>query len=193
MAYILKGDRSGTVRFIPTVGTITAESVSFSNKATSSPIESGGNINDHAVNDPIKFTVGGTVIGGTAAVTLEKMWQNRDLIEYQGKQRRSNLLMLSFSITESATNKNGFDFSISFQEMKIITAQTVQLATGKAVSSASGRSSASKTQNNGLITTSTQTVTTTSYLDSVNKVAEKKNNESIASARTNTSDSGYAR
>lgn len=184
MAYILKGDRSGTVRFIPTVGTITAESVSFSNKATSSPIESGGNINDHAVNDPIKFTVSGTVIGGTAAVTLEKMWQNRDLIEYQGKQRRSNLLMLSFNITESTTNKNGFDFSISFQEMKIITAQTVQLAAGNAVA---------KTQNNGLVTTSTQKVTTAAYLDSVNKVVQKKTNDSIAATRTNTSDSGYAR
>lgn len=57
MAYILKGDRSGTVRFTPSLGTISAEGATFTNKVTSSQVESGGSINDHAANDPIKLSI----------------------------------------------------------------------------------------------------------------------------------------
>lgn len=57
MSYILSGD-SGTVVFDRT-GTITNESPTMSSQVTSNPIEGGGKITDHAVLDPIKFSITG--------------------------------------------------------------------------------------------------------------------------------------
>lgn len=189
MAYILKGDRSGTVRFTPSLGTISAEGATFTNKVTSSQVESGGSINDHAVNDPIKLSIGGTVLGSSAADALESMCQNRDLIEYQGKRRYKNMIVTSLSIQASVENKNGFEFTLSLQQVMFVTAQTVNIALGTSRKSSRG----SSTKNGGLVTTSTQTVSTDAYLKSVNDVVAKKNNNSISAARQTQSDSGYAR
>lgn len=75
MAYILTGKKCGVVRLDPKqTGIVTAESASYSSKATSNPIENGSDINDHVVTDPVKFTLTGVTIGGdAAAATLRKM------------------------------------------------------------------------------------------------------------------------
>lgn len=195
MAYILKGNRSGTVRFTPDLGTVTAEAATFSNKVTSSQVESGGSINDHAVNDPIKLNVGGITIGSSAEDTLVRMWQNKDLIEYQGKRRYSNMIITSLNISSSTDNKNGFAFTLQLQQIRFVTAQSVNVAVGNSVLAKSGSvtTSGNTVKNGGLVTTSNQTVSNSSYLKSVNAVVAKKNNNSISSTRKTQSDSGYAR
>lgn len=194
MAYILKGDRSGTVRFTPDLGTVTAEAATFSNKVTSSQVESGGSINDHAVNDPIKLNVGGITIGSSAADILVMMCKNKDLIEYQGKRRYSNMIITSLNISGSTDNKNGFTFTLQLQQIRFVTAQSVNIAVGNSVAAKSGfAASGSTVKNGGLVTTSNQTVSSSSYLKSVNAVVAKKNNNSISSTRKTQSDSGYAR
>lgn len=193
MAYILKGDRSGTVRFTPSLGTISAEGATFTNKVTSSQVESGGSINDHAANDPIKLSIGGTVLGSSAADALQSMCQNRDLIEYQGRRRYRNMIITSLNIQASIENKNGFEFTLSLQQVIFVTAQTVNIAVGNRTSNSRKSSRGSSTKNGGLVTTSTQTVSTDAYLKSVNDVVAKKNNNNISSARQTQSDSGYAR
>ena len=72
MSYILSGD-SGTVVFDRT-GTITNESPTMSSQVTSNPIEGGGKITDHAVLDPIKFSITGIVSTAAGYATLEAMW-----------------------------------------------------------------------------------------------------------------------
>lgn len=58
MAYTLTGEKCGTVRLnAATTGVVINESVQRSSKVTSNPVENGADINDHVVNDPIKFTI----------------------------------------------------------------------------------------------------------------------------------------
>ena len=48
MAYVLRGRKGGTVRFIPLEnGVIEKESESYSSSVTSNPVEDGADIDDH--------------------------------------------------------------------------------------------------------------------------------------------------
>lgn len=51
MAYVLRGRKGGTVRFIPLEnGVIEKESESYSSSVTSNPVEDGADIDDHVNN-----------------------------------------------------------------------------------------------------------------------------------------------
>ena len=99
MSYILSGD-SGTVVFDRT-GTITNESPTMSSQVTSNPIEGGGKITDHAVLDPIKFSITGIVSTAAGYATLEAMWRNRDLLTYRGAEAFNNLLIINLKRTRA--------------------------------------------------------------------------------------------
>lgn len=109
MAYTITGRKCGTVRFEPkTVGNIQTEQVSMSSKVTSNPIESGGDINDHVIKDPMKFTISGVIIGGQQAQsTLQNMRERRDIVSYTGRNRVSNLVITSLTFDASAKNAKG--------------------------------------------------------------------------------------
>ena len=75
MSYMLIGS-TGTVVFEKTA-TVTDESPTMSSQVTSSPIEGGGKITDHAVLDPIIFTITGVVASPAEYAALEAMWRGR--------------------------------------------------------------------------------------------------------------------
>ena len=106
MSYILSGD-SGTVVFDRT-GTITNESPTMSSQVTSNPIEGGGKITDHAVLDPIKFSITGIVSTAAGYATLEAMWRNRDLLTYRGAEAFNNLLIIT---TQNGLVTTGSDYA----------------------------------------------------------------------------------
>lgn len=155
MAYLLIGD-SGTVQ-LSGDGIITSESASYTAKVTSNPMEGGGQINDHATTEPIRFDVSGTVVGGAARTTLEAMWRNRDLISYRGIEALDNLLITSLSISRSVNNRDGYEFKVSFTQVQIASAAFVPL-TGPTITNldadaepaASAKKSAKKKTEDGL-------------------------------------------
>jgi hypothetical protein len=191
VAYVLKGKKSGTVRFEPKNGVIGSESLTVTNRVTSSPIDSGATISDHVLTDPDKLSVNGTVVADGARMKnrLITMTKNRELVEYQGKTRMKNMVIASCTFTESVENVNGFDFQMQLQEVSFAVSRTVRIAAGSSGKVVTAKKSAVK--NTGLKTTSTKTVSTTSYLSSVNKAIAKSKNTSIAAARATVSDSGY--
>ena len=125
MSYILSGD-SGTVVFDRT-GTITNESPTMSSQVTSNPIEGGGKITDHAVLDPIKFSITGIVSTVAGYATLEAMWRNRDLLTYRGAEAFNNLLITNLKRTRTPDNAAGFGFTVSFQQITITSAAFVDI------------------------------------------------------------------
>ena len=129
MAYTITGRKCGTVRFEPeTVGNIQTEQVSMSSKVTSNPIESGGDINDHVIKDPMKFTISGVIIGGQQAQsTLQNMRERRDIVSYTGRNRVSNLVITSLTFDASAKNAKGCSFKATFQQVNISSAEVVEV------------------------------------------------------------------
>lgn len=187
MSYMLMGD-SGTVVFERT-STVTGESVKLSSKATSNPIEGGGNINDHAALDPIKFDINVIVTSESGYQTLESMWRNRDLLTYRGAESYDNLLILNLSRKRSVDNSDGYTLTISFQRMDIASAAFIPI-TGPTMSqqdagAKTGQKSAKKKTENGL------SVPSGDYASYVNQFNGSNSNTSITQPRTNPSYAGY--
>lgn len=186
MACMLIGD-SGTVVFQKT-GAITGEDAQMSSQVTSSPVEGGSKITDHAVLDPIKFNLNGLVTSGAAYATLEAMWRNRDLLRYRGEETFDNLLMTSLKRTRSPENRNGFTFAAAFQQITVTSAAFVNIKAptmSQQDSGASQNKSAKQTTQNGLIPVSNQ------YVSYVAKFNSSSVNTSVAAGRANPSYAGY--
>lgn len=192
MSYMLIGS-SGTVVFEKTA-TITDESPTLSAQVTSSPIEGGGKITDHAVLDPIRFTITGIVASTAAYAELETMWRNRELLSYRGTEAFDNLLITSLKRSRSTNNQAGYSFTMAFQQITItsaafvdIKAPTMSQQDSSATRSSEAVKSAKATTQNGLITTSSE------YAAYVASFSSASVNTSVADGRTNPSYAGYSK
>lgn len=187
MAYTLTGENCGTVRLdATTTGVVITESVQRSSKVTSNPVETGADINDHVVNDPIKFTITGVTIKGDGqAAVLRRMWQEKDVLTYVGRNRIDNCVITSYKSDSNAKNINGSNFTISLQVVNRASSAYVETGeqmmsvqdadAGKSVGSsqAVGKSQTKATSADGLHTTVSQTISSSAYANYVNSYASK--------------------
>lgn len=191
MAYTLTGEKCGTVRLdARTTGVVITESVQRSSKVTSNPVESGADINDHVVAEPVKFTITGATINGDGqAAILRKMWQERDLLTYVGRNRVSNCVITSYKSDTSAKNLNGSNFTIQLQVVNLTSSEYVEtgevmMSVQDADASTSVSSSQVKaTSADGLKTSVSQTISTSAYANYVNSYASKPASSSGPNAR----------
>ena len=168
MAYILRGRKSGTVRFND-AGTVTDESKKFSGKVTSYPVEENSNISEHIERDPATGTIRGVLVDGGASVArLEKMFLTGDICEYVGSYRMNNIILTILDFSTNSANRNGFSFTANFQRIDIVSVQYVPVgATPMMSAQDSGKSSSSQANsapaNHGLQTTTTAAISTSAY------------------------------
>lgn len=191
MAYTLTGEKCGTVRLnAATTGVVINESVQRSSKVTSNPVENGADINDHVVNDPIKFTITGVTIGGDAqAAILRRMWQQKDILTYVGRNRISNCVITSYKSDSTAKNANGSNFTITLQVVNLASSEYVEMgevmmSVQDADASTSESSSQTKaTSADGLKTTVSETISSSAYANYVNSYANKAASSAGPTAR----------
>ena len=130
LAYILAGNKSGTVRFDPDTGTVTTEQRAMTSKVTTYPVEDGGNLNDHIYKNTETITLSGEIVNGDSAKDiLVAMRENRDLVTYIGKIRLGNLAITNLTVTASSKNKYGYSFKATLQRLAFSTAEYVELGT----------------------------------------------------------------
>ena len=205
MAYILTGKKCGVVRLDPKqTGIVTAESASYSSKATSNPIENGSDINDHVVTDPVKYTLTGVTIGGdAAAATLRKMWKERDILDYIGRGRVSSCVITSLKQDISSKNKTGVGFTIQLQVVNITSAGYVasgeqlmsmqdadtgeNAAPMNSTAQSSGTNQKKATTADGLKTTTAQSISSSAYAQYVQSYASKPDSSGGPSSRRQVS------
>lgn len=187
MAYTLKGKKCGTVRFAPTGGTVTKESLNKTSKVTSNPVEQGADINDHVVTNPAQLSLTGVVVGGqSAADRLDAMWKKGDLITYAGRNRIDSLVITSLKMDSDAKNKNGFSFSLTFQRVNISSSEYVALGEKPLMSQQDGGG----LKNDGLKTVSENTISSGAYKDYVDSYNNKPASSSGPASRQSPSYSG---
>ena len=172
MAYTLTGEKCGTVRFEASRnGTINGETFTHSSKVTQNPIEGGANINDHVFRNPAGLQIKGTVIGGQNAHDRRMaMWKKGDIITYEGRVRIGNLVITNISENFGPENRNGFNFTATFQVVSFGSAEysafgTVPMMSQQDSGKAAPGMNTSATRSDGLKTTSSTSisiVTTTS-------------------------------
>ena len=194
MAYTITGEKCGAVRLdAATTGVVVTESIQRSSKVTANPIESGANINDHVVSDPVRFTITGTLIDGDSQMEiLDQMCKEHDIVEYTGQSRISDCVITSCKLDFSAKNKTGASFTIQLQVINItaseyvetgerimMSAQDADAPTAPSVS----KSQTAKPKAEGRKTTSTHTVSSNAYLAYVNSYNKKAASSSGPMAR----------
>ena len=139
MAYTITGEKCGTVRLdAEKTGVVVTESVQRSSKVTSNPVEKGSDINDHVINDPVVFSITGVFLDEDQSDILERMWKEKDVVEYTGRTRISDCVITSFKSDISADNKNGSKFTVSLKVINRVSAEYV--ASGEQMMSAQCRS-----------------------------------------------------
>lgn len=192
MAYTLTGENCGTVRLdAATTGVIITESVQRSSKVTSNPVEQGADINDHVVNDPLKFTITGVTINGDGqAAILRRMWQQKDVLTYVGRNRIENCVIISYKSDSNAKNLNGSNFTIQLQVVNRASSNYVE--TGEQMMSAQdadapttvSSAQTKATSADGLKTTVSQTISSSAYATYVDSYSSKAASSSGPTART---------
>ena len=191
MAYTLTGEKCGTVRLdAATTGVIITESVQRSSKVTSNPVEAGADINDHVVNDPIKFTITGvTIKGDSQAAILRRMWQEKDILTYVGRNRISNCVITSYKSDASAKNANGSNFTIQLQVVNLVSSEYVEMgeqmmsAQDADASTTESTAQTKATSADGLRTTVSETISSSAYANYVNSYANKAASSAGPTAR----------
>lgn len=174
MAYVLSGRKCGTVRFEPDSGTVQKESLTKSSKMTSNAIENGSNIEDHVYKNPEQMQISGVVVGGMdAATALENMWEQRDLVTYVGRFRRSNLIITNLKMDVDKGNRDGCLFSATLQKVVIVSSSYVEISGIRLMSSQDGIAGI---KSRGLATTSSENVTASAYADYVSSYNRQSNN-----------------
>lgn len=171
MAYVLRGRKGGTVRFIPLEnGVIEKESESYSSSVTSNPVEDGADIDDHVNNAAGTLNISGTIIGGDGAINaLKSMRDRRDVITYIGVTRMTNLVFTSLKFDRSYKNRNGASFSATLKQVRLVSSEYVPMNSGVLMSS----QDAGKTSNQQLAKTASMGMTTAA-LQSVSSASAER-------------------
>ena len=197
MAYTLTGEKCGTVRFEASRnGTINGETFTHSSKVTQNPIEGGANINDHVFRNPAGLQIKGTVIGGqNAHDRLMAMWKKGDIITYEGRVRIGNLVITNISENFGPENRNGFNFTATFQVVSFGSAEYSAFGTFPMMSQQDSGKAApgmntSATRSDCLKTTSSTSISTSAYTQYVNRYNNKPSSSSGPATRQTPSYSG---
>ena len=128
MAYVIKGNKSGVIRFSPDTGTIQSETETMASKMTANAIEAGSEINDHVVKNPEQFQISGILVGGKDdEERLKNMWDRRELIAYEGRCRKENFVILNLQIKRDSKNRDGCSFSASLQKANISNSAYIEI------------------------------------------------------------------
>jgi len=104
---------------------IITENATGSIKVTENPVESGANINDHLIVEPLTFTMTGGVANSFNKMKNREVWA--DLLELQAKkiifQLKQNLkvydniVMLTLTTEQNAQTANALFFTATFKEI----------------------------------------------------------------------------
>ena len=94
--YSISGS-AGTAVFL----SVTTESKTLSADVTSNAVESGGEVNDHAVAKPVKLDVTG-VVSEAGRLALEALQAARSLVTYQGKDSLNGCVITSLKLSSSS-------------------------------------------------------------------------------------------
>lgn len=113
------------------IDVVTSEKPEYTNLITEKPVERGQDIADHARNLPLRFSFTGVVTGdrdSDAKAKYEKLIEyrnNRDLLDFAGRNLLSNMMIESLSPEFTKTNAKGFSFSCTLKQVRIAVAEMV--------------------------------------------------------------------
>lgn len=143
LKYLIEGGEAGElIEIRPEIDLIHTVEASSTTTITSLPVESGRNVNDNAVDDPLRIRIAGSVSNlvvreGRSPDQPKQTWVILDDL----KKRRvlltlvtelgvyENLLIQSLSNGENVRNGTSLQFTMSLQQVNFIDAEFTEIST----------------------------------------------------------------
>jgi hypothetical protein len=114
------------------VDVVESETPTFSNEITEKPVEDGTVITDHINNNPVTFSLNIVITGEYGDTPQEKyerlleIRDNREIITVVGAlQVYENMAISELSLEKTVKNIKGYSGTVSFQQVKFATAETI--------------------------------------------------------------------
>ncbi|KAB8139262.1 hypothetical protein F9U64_01160 [Gracilibacillus oryzae] len=117
--------RLGNVSFF-----ILSESHNYKNTITEHPVEDGNDIADHVGSTPTTFNISGMCTGQDAPskyAQLLELFRKKEPVTYVGRGRINTVVIESFPSDRDADIANGFNFSLTLKQVRIVKTSTVDL------------------------------------------------------------------
>lgn len=121
--------RIGKIEFV-----LISEERTFSNEITSHPVESGAEVSDHVINQPMTYQIEGEYTGRDAPskhAELVKLYREGKPVYYSGRAAMWNAVIESFSSTVDQNIANGFRFSMTIKHIRIAEPSAVAMLPAK--------------------------------------------------------------
>ena len=103
------------------------EKVSYNVTVASHPVETGQDITDHVIKQPLELSITGKIVGENSASNLEqirKIHEEGKLCQYEGRNRAQNCQIVSFSTSADYSITGGFDFDMTLRQTRIASGAT---------------------------------------------------------------------
>lgn len=107
------------------------EGYSLSSDVTSNQVEVGQDITDHVKNSPLSLVISGQITGEDAESKLKSLLSMRDarqIVRFVGRNRASNIVITGLNYKYSVAVGNGFEFDMSFNEIKVSSSKQIQIS-----------------------------------------------------------------
>lgn len=111
------------------------ETVNYENDVTEKPVEDGTSMIDHIDNKPITLSVTGAIFHRRVFPTyiiegLREIATSKEIVEYIGAEYWGDVVVTNFSNTYNNTLKNGVEFTLTLQQVRIANKITTNINTG---------------------------------------------------------------
>lgn len=111
------------------------ETVNYENDVTDKPVEDGTSMIDHIDNKPITLNVTGAIFHRRVFPTyivegLREIATSKEIVEYIGAEYWGDVVVTNFSNTYNNDLKNGVEFNLTLQQVRVANKVTTNINTG---------------------------------------------------------------
>lgn len=109
------------------IESITSESLKENTQTTDHALEDGEQITDHFNNDPIEISIEGYIRDESdeKLLKLRAMREKGTVLSYNYQSRLEKMLITSFTPSKNKDIKNGYLFSMTLKQIKMVKAPSV--------------------------------------------------------------------
>lgn len=103
------------------------EKVNYNITTVSHPVETGIDITDHILKEPLELSITGKIVGENAAdllAKIRKIQEEGQLVSYEGRNRAENFQIVDFGTTQDYTITGGCDFDMTLRQVRVANGPT---------------------------------------------------------------------
>lgn len=109
------------------INTISSEDLNETSTTTDHALEDGEQISDHVENQPISLSLTGMILdpNNEKILKLREFREKGEILSYNYRNRLENVLITSFNSKHDAKTKDGYTFTMTLKQVRLVKAANV--------------------------------------------------------------------